>query len=36
MTQNFTPEDMNLQHHHRENLKSQCHVSLKADYCLYL
>ena len=35
MTQNLIPEDMNLQLHH-VNLKSQCHVSLIADYCLYL
>ena len=36
MTQNLIPDDMNLQHHHHVNLKSQCHVSLKADYCSYL
>jgi hypothetical protein len=36
MTQNLIPDDMNRQHHDHENLKSQCHISLKADYCLYL
>jgi hypothetical protein len=37
MTQNLIPEDMKLQHHHHHvNLKCQCHVSLKADHCLYL
>ena len=36
ITQNLIPEDLNLQHHHHVNLKSQCHVSLNADYCLYL